>query len=269
LLCRVEDRRGLSHLCAARSANGIDCWEIDAQPTMAADPEHFPEEAWGIEDARITYVPELSQFAVAYTAYGHGGPGVALALSKDFIHFERYGVIMQPEDKDACLLPRRINGHWALIHRPASVASANMWISFSEDLRNWGNHKIMLEARLGGWWDANKIGLAAPPIETPQGWLVLYHGVKLNSAGAIYRIGLALFDLNAPDHCLKRGDEWVFDPEEPYERHGDVDNVIFPCGYTLAADGDTLRLYYGAADTSIAMATASVKELLEWLDKHG
>jgi predicted GH43/DUF377 family glycosyl hydrolase len=126
----------------------------------------------------------------------------------------------------------------------------------------------MLEARRGGWWDANKIGLSAPPIQTSEGWLVLYHGVKLNSAGAIYRLGLALFDLNAPDHCLKRGDEWVFDPEEPYERDGDVDNVIFPCGYTLAADGDTIRLYYGAADTSIAMATASVKGLLEWLNKH-
>ena len=92
--------------------------------------------------------------------------------------------------------------------------------------------------------------------------------MKLNSAGAIYRLGLALFDLNAPDHCVKRGDEWVFSPEEPYERHGDVDNVIFPCGYTLAADGDTLHIYYGTADTSIAMAAASVKELLEWLNNH-
>ena len=233
-----------------------------------AEPEHFPEEAWGIEDARITYMPELSQYAIAYTAYGHGGPGVALALTKDFTHFERYGEIMQPEDKDACLLPRRIDGHWALIHRPAGMTKANMWISYSDDLRNWGGHKLMLEARLGGWWDANKIGLATPPIETSKGWLVLYHGVKLNAAGAIYRLGLALFDLNSPDHCLQRGDEWVFDPEEIYERYGDVDNVIFPCGCTLPSDGDTVHIYYGAADTSIAMATASVTELLEWLNQH-
>jgi len=268
LLCRVEDRRGLSHLTAARSANGVDGWQIDSKPTLPADPEHFSEEAWGIEDPRITYIPELSQYAVAYTAYGRGGPGVALALTKDFVHFERYGVVMQPEDKDACLLPRRMDGHWALIHRPVSAKTAHMWISYSDDLRNWGSHKLMLEARLGGWWDANKIGLSTPPIETPQGWLVLYHGVKLNAAGAIYRLGLALFDLNAPDHCLKRGDEWVFGPEESYERRGDVDNVVFPCGHTLAADGDTLRIYYGAADTSIAMATASVKELLGWLKRH-
>ena len=147
LLCRVEDRRGLSHLCAARSANGMDGWKIDPQPTLMADPEHFPEEIWGMEDPRITYVPELEQFAIVYTAYGRGGPGVALALTKDFIHFERYGVIMPPEDKDACLLPCRINGHWALIHRPVSAAAANMWISYSYDLRHWGGHKPMLEAR--------------------------------------------------------------------------------------------------------------------------
>lgn len=269
LLCRVEDRRGLSHLCAARSANGIDNWKIDSRPTFFADPEHFPEETWGIEDPRITYVPELGQYAIAYTAYARGGPGVALALTKDFIHFERYGIVMQPEDKDACLLPHRIDGRWALIHRPASGATANMWISYSEDLRNWGGHKLMLEARLGAWWDANKIGLSAPPIETAQGWLVIYHGVKLNAAGAIYRLGLALFDLKAPEHCLKRGDEWIFGPEESYERHGDVDNVVFPCGYTLASDGDTLHIYYGAADTSIAMATASVKDILAWLNQHG
>ena len=269
LLCRVEDRRGLSHLCAARSANGMDDWKIDSQPTLAADPEHYPDELWGIEDTRITYVPELSQYAIVYTAYTSAGPGVALAFTKDFHSFERYGLIMQPEDKDACLLPHRIDGHWALIHRPVSATAANMWISYSDDLRNWGGHKLMLEARHGGWWDANKIGLSAPPIETPLGWLALYHGVKLNSAGAIYRLGLALFDLNAPDHCLKRGDEWVFDPEEPYERHGDVDNAIFPCGSTLAPDGDTLRLYYGAADTSIAVATASVRAILQWLTERG
>ena len=265
LLCRVEDRSGHSHLCAARSANGIDNWVIDSTPTLMADPEHYPEELWGVEDPRITYIPELSQYAIAYTAYASGGPGVALALTKDFHSFERYGVIMQPEDKDAALLPRRINGYWALIHRPVATPSAHMWISYSLDLRNWGNHKKILEARLGGWWDANKIGLSTPPIETAEGWLVIYHGVKQNGSGVIYRLGLALFDLNEPDCCLKRGDEWVFAPEEPYERHGDVDKVVFPCGVTLAPDGDTVRMYYGAADSSVAMATSSVHSMLQWL----
>ncbi|MBN1507825.1 MAG: hypothetical protein JW955_13325 [Sedimentisphaerales bacterium] len=268
LLCRVEDRRGHSHLCAARSANGMDGWKIDAQPTLMADPEHFPEELWGIEDPRITFVSELNKYAVVYTAYTRDGPGVSLALTEDFHHFERYGLIMQPEDKDAVLLPHRIDGNWALIHRPVSSPGAHMWVSYSSDLRQWGNHKLMLEARKGAWWDANKIGLSPPPIETAKGWLVIYHGVRQNAAGCIYRLGLALFDLHAPEICLKRSDEWILGPEEPYERRGDVDHVVFPCGYTIAADGDTIRLYYGAADTSIALATGSVRAILGWLEQH-
>ena len=268
LLCRVEDRRGHSHLCAARSANGIDGWKIDTQPTLMPDPEHFPEELWGIEDPRITFVSELDKYAVVYTAHTRDGPGVSLALTEDFHHFERYGLIMQPEDKDAVLLPHRINGNWALIHRPVNPLGAHMWISYSSNLRQWGSHKLMLEARLGAWWDANKIGLASPPIETAKGWLVIYHGVRQNAAGSIYRLGVALFDLHAPEICLKRGDEWIFGPEEPYERRGDVDNVVFPCGYTIAPDGDTIHLYYGAADTSIALATGSVYAILEWLERH-
>jgi len=267
LLCRVEDRRGLSHLTVARSVNGIDNWQIDSRPTLAADPINFPEELWGVEDPRITYVEELKKYAIVYTAYTRDGPGVSLALTEDFSQFERLGVIMAPEDKDAALLPHRIDGQWALIHRPVSAPRAHMWISFSENLYHWGRHKLMLEARLGAWWDANKIGLSPPPILTAKGWLVIYHGVRQTAAGAIYRLGLALFDLMNPEVCLKRGDEWIFGPEETYERRGDVDNVVFPCGTTIAPDGDTVRLYYGAADTSIAMATGSIRALLLALER--
>ena len=267
LLCRVEDRRGHSHLTVARSVNGIDNWQIDSRPTFPADPVNFPEELWGIEDPRITYVEELKKYAVVYTAYTRDGPGVSLALTEDFSQFERLGVIMAPEDKDAALLPHRIDGHWALIHRPVSAPRAHMWISFSENLCHWGGHKLMLEARRGAWWDANKIGLSPPPLLTPKGWLVIYHGVRQTAAGAIYRLGLALFDLMQPEVCLKRGDEWIFGPEETYERRGDVDNVVFPCGTTIAPDGDTVRLYYGAADTSIAMATGSIQAMLLALDQ--
>jgi predicted GH43/DUF377 family glycosyl hydrolase len=266
LLCRVEDRRGLSHLCVARSDNGVDHWRIDPQPTLLPDPEHVPEELWGIEDPRITYVSELRKYVIVYTAYSRVGPGVALALTEDFRHFERYGMIMPPEDKDAALFPHRIDGRWAMIHRPVSYHGAHMWMSYSPDLRHWGGHTLLLEARQGGWWDANKIGLSPPPIETPQGWLVIYHGVRQTASGAIYRLGLALFDLHSPERCLKRSDEWIFGPEVAYELHGDVDNVVFPCGTTLASDGDTIRMYYGAADSRIGLATGSVRALLDWLD---
>ncbi len=266
LLCRVEDRRGLSHLCAARSANGINGWVIDTEPTFQGDSE---EAIWGIEDPRITFVPELDKYAVAYTAFTKGGPGVALALTKDFRTFERCGLVMQPDDKDAALLPRRINGEFALIHRPVSDTGAHIWISFSPDLRNWGSHKLILQARKGGWWDANKVGLSPPLIETPAGWLMLYHGVRQTASGAIYRLGAALFAIDEPDRCLARGQSWIFGPEEPYEISGDVGHVAFPCGYTVGADGDSLSLYYGGADTCIALATASIRELLQWLSEQG
>ncbi len=268
LLCRVEDRRGLSHLTVARSANGLDGWRIDAKPTFPAAPREYPEEIWGIEDPRITWVPELEQYAIAYTSFARGGPGVSLALTRDFKSFERLGVIMSPEDKDAALLPRKIGGYWALIHRPMTTLGAHMWISYSPDLRHWGRHKIMLEARRGGWWDANKIGLCSPPIETAKGWLTLYHGVRMTASGSIYRMGLALFDLENPEVCLQRGDSWMFGPEAAYERGGDVKDVVFPCGQTVGADGDTIHLYYGAGDSCVALATGSVRELLAWLDAN-
>lgn len=269
LLCRVEDRRGHSHLCAARSASGVDGWVIDAAPTLRPDPAHYPEEIWGVEDPRITFVEELGKYAVAYTAFGQSGPGVALALTSDFRDFERYGLIMQADDKDAALLPRRIDGSFALIHRPMADSGAHVWISFSPDLHNWGGHKLMLPARKGAWWDANKVGLSPPLIETPRGWLMLYHGVRQTAAGSLYRLGLALFALDSPEHCLLRGASWIFGPEAPYEKTGDVANVAFPCGYTIGADGDQINLYYGAADTCVALATGSIRELLGWLDEHG
>lgn len=268
LLCRVEDRRGHSHLCAARSTNGIDGWVIDSEPTLLPSPVDHPEELWGIEDPRITFVEELGKYAIAYTAFGRSGPGVALALTSDFRTFERRGVVMQPEDKDAALLPRRIDGSFALIHRPVTESGANIWVSLSPDLTNWGTHRPLLLARKGGWWDANKIGLSPPPIETPEGWLVLYHGVRHTAAGALYRLGVALFERERFERCIARGASWIFGPEEPYECQGDVGNVVFPCGLTIDPDGDTIKLYYGAADTTIALATGSIRQLLAWVLKN-
>lgn len=271
LLCRVEDLRGHSHFCVARSANGIDGWDIDAQPTLMPDPENYSEEYWGIEDPRITWIPELAKYAISYTSYSQSGPSVSLAFTDDFKTFERRGEIMPPENKDAALLPRRIGDNWALIHRPVSSSTdgAHVWISYSPDLRHWGSHRIILQARRGPWWDANKIGLSPPPIETDQGWLVIYHGVRHTGAGCIYRLGLALLDLQTPETCILRGETWVFGPEEDYEREGDVGNVVFPCGYTIGNDGDTINLYYGGADTCIALATGSIHELLNWLEQNG
>jgi predicted GH43/DUF377 family glycosyl hydrolase len=268
LLCRVEDRRGISLLWAARSENGIDNWRVDPEPALAPDPLNHPEELWGVEDPRIVWLPELERYAVTYTAFSPAGPAVALALTEDFKRFGRVGVVMPPEDKDAALLPRRIDGKWMMVHRPNTGLGASIWLADSPDLVHWGRHRPILTPRRGAWWDANKIGLSGPLIETPRGWLTFYHGVKMTGAGCLYRQGLALFDLAHPTPCRMRSDEWVLGPREDWERLGDVGDVVFICGTTLGDDGDTLNVYYGAADTSIGLAQCRVSELLDWLDTH-
>jgi predicted GH43/DUF377 family glycosyl hydrolase len=268
LLVRVEDFRGMSHLTVARSEDGVDGWEIDPAPTMMQDPKNHPEELWGIEDPRLTWLAEMDVWAVAYTAYSHGGPLVSLATTKDFRSFTRLGPVMPPEDKDAALFPRKFDGRWAMFHRPVAKSptiSADIWLSFSPDLKHWGDHQEVIEARMGGWWDANKIGLSAPPMETAEGWLILYHGVRSTASGSIYRLGLALLDLEDPRVVIRRSEEWVFGPKAHYERDGDVDDVVFPCGWT--AHGDKVMMYYGAADSCIALATARLDDLLDLLRK--
>ncbi|NLW49226.1 MAG: glycosidase [Candidatus Brocadiaceae bacterium] len=270
LLARAEDMRGLSHLCAARSADGLTDWRIDPAPTMSPDPRGHPEEVWGLEDPRITFLSERGEYAVAYTAYSRGGPGVSLAFTHDFHTFRRSGMVFPPDDKDAALFPCRFGGRWAMVHRPTSPdREAHVWLSFSPDLKHWGDHTILMEARRGAWWDAGKIGLSTPPIETERGWLILYHGVRVTAAGSLYRLGLALLDRDDPLRVLLRGEEWVFGAEEPYERVGDVPDVVFPCGAVVGEDGDGLHLYYGAADTSLCVATSRVTMLLDWLETHG
>ena len=270
LLCRVEDLRGYSHFCAARSDNGIDNWRIDTAPMLMPDPARYPEEIWGIEDPRIVFLEELERYAVTYTAWSRGGPGVSLALTADFRDFERLGMVMPPHDKDAAFLPKRVHDRWAMIHRPSTLGEdSHIWISYSPDLKHWGQHRIILMARRGAWWDAGKIGLSCPLIETPEGWLLIYHGVKQTMSGSLYRQGLALLDLENPERCLLRGDQWVFGPEEHYELVGDVGGVVFPTGYTLQDDGDTLNVYYGGADKCVAVTTASVRGLVDWIRRYG
>ncbi|HUW20538.1 MAG TPA: hypothetical protein VMW16_14675 [Sedimentisphaerales bacterium] len=266
LLVRVEDFRGISHFTAARSADGVTNWEIDPQPTLRPDPAAHPEELWGIEDPRVIWLEELKQWAVTYTAFSRGGPLVSIAITSDFQSFDRLGPVMPPEDKDAAVFPIRFNGRWAMLHRPVAKSPtipANIWISFSPDLKHWGDHQEVIHAREGSWWDANKIGLSAPPMQTPEGWVVLYHGVRTTASGSIYRLGLALLDLENPTRVIRRSDEWIFGPKASYEREGDVDDVVFPCGWIRK--GDTVFTYYGAADSCIALATAGVGDLTDFL----
>lgn len=266
LLLRVEDRRGISHFTIARSKNGINKWKIDPKPAMEHLPEAFPEERWGIEDPRITFLQDLNKWAVTYTAFSEDAPLVSIALTEDFITFERLGSVLPPENKDAALFPVKFKGNWVIIHRPAPRrvgSKPNMWISYSPDLTYWGNHKPLLKAGEGPLWDSAKIGLSAQPLLTEKGWLILYHGVKVTSNSNIYRLGLVILDKDNPENVVSRTPEWIFGPTEEYERIGDVGNVTFSCGWLL--DGEEIRLYYGAADSALCLATAKLDDILVYL----
>ena len=245
-------------------------WVVDDHPLLAPSPDH-PEEQWGVEDPRITRIDELDAWVIAYTAFGPGGPAVALATTQDFVSVKRLGVVCAPEDKNASLLPRRVNGEFVMFHRPVTVIGgrADVWISRSADLHSWSAPEPVFGARPGGWWDSARIGVGPPPLETPDGWLVVYHGVRQTVAGALYRVGLAMLDLENPAIVTKRCDEWVLGPAEDYELIGDVPGVVFPCGLIHDTTTGQLRLYYGAADCRIGMAAARYDDVIEYLNQHG
>jgi predicted GH43/DUF377 family glycosyl hydrolase len=263
LLVRVEDMRGFSHLTVARSSDGFTKWEVDSSPTLQAD-QNSREEKWGLEDPRIIWLEEQKQFAITYVSFSEGGPVVSLAITKNFKTFARLGALLPPEDKDACLFPRRFRGRFALIHRPIVRGEAHMWISFSPDLKHWGDHRLLIRTR-PGYWDCHRVGLACQPIETAKGWMLFYHGVRMTASGSIYRVGVALLDLNEPWKVLRRSGEWILGPRAPYERVGDADDVVFPTGAVVHKETDQLNLYYGAADCAIAVASANLSDLLDYL----
>lgn len=264
LLARVETLTGISQLTVARSANGIDGWRVESEPLLTPNGR-VESEQWGFEDARAVWIPELERFAITCTAYGPAGPAVYLATTKDFVSVERHGIVIAPENKNAALLPERIAGKWILFHRPTTsfgATQAVIALSRSDNLSTWSPPEVVLQPRAGAWWDSLRIGIGPPLLKTEHGWLLIYHGVKETVSGAIYRVGLALLDLEHPTRVLRRASDWIFGPLEPYERQGDVANALFPCGLIHDSVSDELRLYYGAADTSICLATTQLEDLV-------
>lgn len=265
LLIRVEDMRGFSHLTLARSKDGKTGWDIDKTPTIKPNILRN-EERWGVEDPRIVWLEERQQYAISYVSFSKDGPVVSLALTKDFKTFDHLGAMLPPEDKDASLFPRLINGKYVMIHRPIIRGEAHIWIAFSPDLTHWGEHKILIPVR-PGWWDSHRVGLGTPPIETDEGWLLIYHGTRITASGSLYRVGLALLDLDEPWKIIRRCDNWVFGPCEDYERIGDVPGVTFPVGVIINEKTNELMMYYGAADTSVCLAIANLDDVLNYVLK--
>ena len=163
-------------------------------------------------------------------------------------------------------VPARTGAGWCLLPGPragAGGAGGEVLPARSTDRGGWSAPEQVMQPRAGAWWDSGRIGIGPPPLRTEHGWLLVYHGVKQTVTGDLYRVGLALLDLDEPTRVLHRLPEWILGPLAAYERIGDVPNVVFPCGLVHDAETDDVRLYYGAADSCIGLATAPLSELLE------
>ncbi|MFA6666063.1 MAG: glycosidase [Armatimonadota bacterium] len=266
LLLRVEDNEGSSHLTVARSNDGVRDWQIEKSPLICGGKDHNPYEEYGCEDPRLTYLADLRSWVIAYTAYSPMGAGVALALTADFESIERLGLVLAPSNKDAAVFPRKIGEKYWMLHRPVSGSIEHIWLTESTDLVHWGRPWMIIGERGGPWWDGCRVGADGVPVETDEGWLILYHGVKEFPAGPKYRMGAALLDLENPRRIIARLPYWIMGPRESYEVMGDVPNVVFSCGHTQV--GDELRVYYGGADTCVCLATTHISELLDELKKY-
>jgi predicted GH43/DUF377 family glycosyl hydrolase len=197
---------------------------------------------------------------VLYTAVSKHGYRIALAKTEEGVSFERMGFVSEPGNKDGVLFPRKIKGRYARLDRPIGNGRGSIWVSYSPDLLNWGGSELVMMPR-DGYWDNFRIGASVPPIETKDGWLEIYHGTSISDWGPIYRIGTALLDIDDPSKVIKRGSMPILSPREDYERIGDVPNVCFACGAVVGDDGN-MKVYYGAADTSICVALCSMADLL-------
>jgi predicted GH43/DUF377 family glycosyl hydrolase len=252
---KVAYLSSLSHFRVARSRDGIN-FSIDDKPTI------FPEgiyECWGIEDPRITKIDDI--YYILYTSVSYVGITVSLMTTLDFIHFERKGIILPPENKDVVLFPEKIQGQFLIYHRPVpgGIGGLNMWSSTSPDLIHWGEHKLVLSTVESSFEDG-RIGAGAPPIKTKEGWLSLYHAATVDN---VYSMSAFLTDLNEPSRVIKKLSTPFIIADQVYEKDGFFKNVVFACGAKLI--GDVIWVYYGAADQSIALAKIFFSDIMKAL----
>jgi len=269
LLVRAEDREGYSHLTKAISKDGKTGWQIDSKPTLRAG-QRFREAEFGLEDPRIIWMEELEEYIITCVSFATGvarePATISLIATKDFSDFRRLARPLIPPNKDASLFPKEVESPfkdrcYALIHRPNVEGRADIWVSYSKNLKDWGEDRVLIPTRRRRW-DEHRVGLGSQPIETPEGWLILYHGARDTASGTLCRVGLALLDLESLE-LIRRSKEWVFGPEKLYERVGDVDDVVFPCGAVVK--GDELLVYYGAADSVVGLAIANLADVIAYL----
>ncbi|MFG0249134.1 MAG: glycoside hydrolase family 130 protein [Phycisphaeraceae bacterium JB051] len=246
----------VSHLRLAWSTDG-EHFIVDDKPFMMGQGKY---EAYGIEDCRTSQIGET--YHLTYTAVSGNGVAVGHATTKDWQTVNRKGLILPPHNKDVAIFEEKINGQYYALHRPSSkeLGGNYIWLASSPDATHWGNHQCLAHSRAGKW-DSQRVGGGCAPIRTDKGWLEIYHGADENGR---YCLGAILLDLNEPWKVLARSDEPIMEPTSPEEKDGFYSQCIFTNGHTV--DGDTVTVYYGAADTVVCGARLSIRDILSTLD---
>lgn len=245
----------ISHLRIARSRDGQN---FTVDPTPAIFPNRRSE-MYGIEDPRITELDGV--YYIVYKSVAPTGITQTLVSTRDFVSFEKLGIIFAPENMDAAIFPEKVRGKYVAFHRPQPrmIGEPNMWLAYSNDLLHWGDHRFLMGVQ-PGMWDSGRIGAGGPPIKTEKGWLEIYHGATPDD---IYSLGAVLLDLEYPERIIARSKEPLMSPELPYETSGFMPNVVFTCGHVQK--DDHLDIYYGASDEVIGGASLSIAEVLKEL----
>lgn len=261
---RVDEHDMRFRLHAGKSADGLR-WEIlpDEIRMQRDDPEVTVNDL--SYDPRITQINDT--YYITWCNQGSQGPCIGLATTKDFVTFQQMENVLPPNTRNGVLFPRKINGSYAMLHRPSDrghTPFGDVFFTSSPDLVHWGHHRFVFGPR--GGWQSTKVGPGPAPIETKEGWLLIYHGVWTSCNGYLYYAGGALLDLDQPWKVRYRTKDYLLAPTEPYERVGDVPNVVFPSSALVL--GETVRLYYGCADTCISVAEANLSQLIAFIKHH-
>ena len=257
---RVDDKNRRMTLHAGFSTDGFK-WDIEPDPLKFDGDYGY--------DPRVTFIE--GKYYVTW-CNGYHGPTIGVAWTEDFKNFHQLENAFLPYNRNGVLFPRQIGGRFAMLSRPSATghtAFGDIFYSESPDLEYWGRHRhVMAPAPFEkSAWQCLKVGAGPVPIETPEGWLLIYHGVLRSCNGYVYAFGSALLDLDKPWEVIARSGQYLISPREIYELTGDVPNVTFPCAALHDPDTGRIAVYYGCADTVTGLAFAHISDIINFTKK--
>ena len=265
---RCDDKAIRMNIFAGFSRNGID-WEISEEPIVfEGDPEVTALQYR--YDPRVCFIED--RYYITW-CNGYHGPTIGVGYTFDFKTFYQLENAFLPYNRNGVLFPRKINGMYMMLSRPSDTGHTpfgDIFVSSSPDMEFWGRHRHVMSPTPfeESAWQCTKTGAGPTPIETDEGWLLIYHGVITTCNGYVYRMGCAILDRDEPWKVKYRTRYYILGPEMPYEQNGDVPNVTFPCAALADAQSGRIAIYYGCADTVTGLAFTTVDELVEYTKKY-